>query len=88
MRMGETSFNGWRVKSNLFNTKETSVTITSDDILPNVSQKGVDMRIGMDIASLTLKKIVHTLVLVTGDSDFVPAMNLLAEKVPIFLPSL
>lgn len=75
MRMGETSFNGWRVKSNLFNTKETSVTITSDDILPNVSQKGVDMRIGMDIASLTLKKIVHTLVLVTGDSDFVPAMK-------------
>lgn len=75
MRMGETSFNGWRVKAQLFNTKEPSITITSGDILANISQKGVDMRIGMDIASLTLKKIVHILVLVTGDSDFVPAMK-------------
>ena len=33
------------------------------------------MRIGMDIAALTLKGIVQILVLVTGDSDFVPAMK-------------
>lgn len=75
MRMGETTFNGWRVKARLFNTKSNSVALTSSDVLTNISQKGVDMRIGMDIASLTLKKIVHTLVLVTGDSDFVPAMK-------------
>lgn len=39
-------------------------------------QKGVDMRIGVDIASLALKKQVDTLVLVAGDSDFVPAAKL------------
>lgn len=39
-------------------------------------QKGVDMRIGVDIASLTLKKQATTLVLVAGDSDFVPAAKL------------
>ena len=39
-------------------------------------QKGVDMRIAIDIASLTLKKQVGTIVLVTGDSDFVPAAKL------------
>ena len=33
------------------------------------------MRIGMDIASLTLKKLVQVIVLVTGDSDFIPAMK-------------
>ena len=33
------------------------------------------MRIGLDIASLTLKKHVDIIVLVTGDSDFVPAMK-------------
>jgi uncharacterized LabA/DUF88 family protein len=33
------------------------------------------MRIGMDIASLTLKHHVKVIVLVTGDSDFVPAMK-------------
>ena len=34
------------------------------------------MRIGMDMAALTLKHIAQILVLVTGDSDFVPAMKL------------
>lgn len=33
------------------------------------------MRIGMDIAALTLKKQVQIIVLVSGDSDFVPAMK-------------
>lgn len=39
-------------------------------------QKGVDMRIGVDIASLTLKQQVDTIILVAGDSDFVPAAKL------------
>lgn len=39
-------------------------------------QKGVDMRIGLDIASITLKKQADTIVLVAGDSDFVPAAKL------------
>lgn len=39
-------------------------------------QKGVDMRIGVDIASLALHKQVDTIVLVAGDSDFVPAAKL------------
>ncbi|CAI07304.1 hypothetical protein ebB63 [Aromatoleum aromaticum EbN1] len=34
------------------------------------------MRIGLDIASLTLKKQADTIVLVAGDSDFVPAAQL------------
>lgn len=41
-----------------------------------LKQKGVDMRIGVDIASLALKKQVDTIVLVAGDSDFVPAAKL------------
>lgn len=39
-------------------------------------QKGVDMRIGLDIASIALKKQADTMILVTGDSDFVPAAKL------------
>lgn len=39
-------------------------------------QKGVDMRIGLDITSITLKKQADTIILVTGDSDFVPAAKL------------
>ncbi len=39
-------------------------------------QKGVDMRIGTDIASLTYKKQVSQIILIAGDSDFVPAAKL------------
>ncbi len=49
--------------------------IVANDLIPDIKQKGVDIRIGMDIASLAVKRIVDTLVLVTGDSDFVPAMK-------------
>ena len=34
------------------------------------------MRIGLDIASLTYKKLVDRIILIAGDSDFVPAAKL------------
>lgn len=51
-------------------------SLTPDDLRLGLRQKGVDMRIGLDISTLTLKKQVDTVVLVTGDSDFVPAAKL------------
>ena len=50
--------------------------LTDNDFTPALRQKGVDMRIGLDIASLTLKGHVSTIVLVSGDADFVPAAKL------------
>lgn len=49
--------------------------VEASDVVPKIQQKGVDMRIGLDIASLALKQLVCTIVLVTGDSDLVPAMR-------------
>lgn len=46
------------------------------DVSLGLRQKGVDMRIGLDIASIALKKQADTIVLVSGDSDFVPAAKL------------
>ena len=40
------------------------------------SKKPLICASGLDIASLTLKKQADTIVLVTGDSDFVPAARL------------
>ena len=37
--------------------------LTDKDFTANLRQKGVDMRIGLDIASLTLKKLVSIIVL-------------------------
>lgn len=51
-------------------------SLTSDDLVLNVRQKGVDMRIGIDISSLALKRQVDQIVLVAGDADFVPAAKL------------
>ena len=42
----------------------------------HVDQKGVDMKIGIDIASLAYKKQVDQIILIAGDSDFVPAAKL------------
>lgn len=76
LRLGELSFNGWAVKpKKLRKAQGQSIEIAAIDLKPSITQKGVDMRIGMDIAALTLKKQVQIIVLVTGDSDFVPAMK-------------
>ena len=50
--------------------------LTETDFFLNVTQKGVDMKIGLDIASLAFKKQVEKIVLISGDSDFVPAAKL------------
>lgn len=50
--------------------------ITENDFTFKVDQKGVDMKIGIDIASLAYKKQVKQIVLISGDSDFVPAAKL------------
>lgn len=43
------------------------------DFKIDLVQKGVDMKIGLDIATLSSKKQVTQIVLISGDSDFVPA---------------
>jgi uncharacterized LabA/DUF88 family protein len=76
LRLGELAFNGWGLKTKrLSNEANPRLVIEADDLRPQIQQKGVDMRIGMDIAALTLKKHARILVLVSGDSDFVPAMK-------------
>ncbi len=43
--------------------------------MPKIEQKGVDLRIGLDIARLSLRRMVDIIVVVTGDSDMVPAFK-------------
>lgn len=50
--------------------------ISENDFTLDVDQKGVDMKIGVDIASLAYKKQVERIILISGDSDFVPAAKL------------
>ena len=50
--------------------------LKESDFEMTLRQKGVDMKIGMDIASLSYKHQVDQIVLIAGDSDFVPAAKL------------
>lgn len=50
--------------------------LTEEDFMLSLDQKGVDMKIGLDIASLAYKKQVDQIILISGDSDFVPAAKL------------
>lgn len=56
--------------------KRTIDELTEHDFVASIKQKGVDMKIGMDIASLAYKKQVDQIVLIAGDADFVPAAKL------------
>lgn len=61
------------VTKDLLNGKRTLESLTEADFRLNLVQKGVDMRIGIDIASMAFKKQVNQMILIAGDSDFVPA---------------
>jgi len=79
LRLGELKQNGWTVKAcalNKSDRSQQSITLTPQDIKPEIKQKGVDLRIGMDIACMALRKTVNSIILLTGDSDMVPALKL------------
>lgn len=65
-----------RVVKDLLAGKIKMEDVREDDIFFEVRQKGIDMKIGVDIASLALKRFVDCIVLFSGDSDFVPASKL------------
>ena len=81
---------GWKLgKQALQNLRKTGGAITAKDLVPDISQKGVDIRIGLDIASIALKRFAEIFVLVTGDSDFVPPMKFARkEGVRVYLECL
>lgn len=95
LRMGELSDSGvsFNLKPDttkkLLSGKKELTQLTECDLRLNIQQKGVDMRIGLDIASLSFKHQVDKIVLIAGDSDFVPAAKLARrEGIDFILDSL
>ena len=64
------------VTKKLLNGTKKLEDLSEMDFALSLSQKGVDMKIGIDIASLAYKKQVDQIILISGDSDFVPAAKL------------
>lgn len=79
VRLGEISYKGWKLNPYLHRKLSKSGaahTFTAADFKPDFQQKGVDMRIGLDVATLAMGRLVDRIVMVTADSDFIPAMKL------------
>ena len=81
LRMGELhDGNNWRLGDEKLQEilgKDSNIEDLKDsDFKYDISQKGVDMRLGLDISSLSFKKQVNKIILISGDSDFVPAAKL------------
>lgn len=57
----------------LLSGKRAIVDLTVNDFSISIKQKGVDTRIGIDIVTMALKHQVDRIILIAGDSDFVPA---------------
>lgn len=81
VRLGQLQFSGWSLKKKCY-TQPTPYT--DDCFVPNLSQKGVDIKIGLDMAWIGYQNIAKHIVLVTGDSDFIPAIKV-ARKSGVFV---
>lgn len=81
IRLGHLSdIGGWTIKpektKELLSGKTSVKDLTDHDLFYEVRQKAVDMKIGLDVASLSYKRLVDQIVLIAGDADFVPAAKL------------
>lgn len=70
LRLGELSFSGWKIDAR-DKTKRAK---------PDFRQKGVDMKIGLDMAWMAGRNTINKIVLVAGDSDFVSPMKLVRRE--------
>lgn len=72
VRLGSLKFRGFVPKK----VPITQVPLVDDHFRPRFEQKGVDMRIGLDIANHAAHRSVDRIILITGDTDCLPAMKL------------
>lgn len=77
IRRGKTVFSGWNLNNNVIDKfkRNPSYEVTDNDYFPNIQQKGVDIKIGLDVAWISEHNEISKIILITADSDFVPAMK-------------
>lgn len=67
LRSGQLSFRGWR-------------TVSKGKYLPIFQQKGVDMKCGLDIAVMSMKKVIDIIIIIAGDSDFIAPLKVARKE--------
>jgi uncharacterized LabA/DUF88 family protein len=71
VRQGVLKFRGYAIKKN----HQPSIPPQDSDFVPRFEQKGVDMRIGLDMALFSANRSVELIALMTNDTDCIPAMK-------------
>jgi uncharacterized LabA/DUF88 family protein len=71
VRTGVLKFRGFKPKK----VPVSKEALTDDDFVADFEQKGVDMRIGLDIANFSNERSVDRIILISADTDCVPAMK-------------
>ncbi len=75
-RLGTLTFDGWRLKGGAMKELMTRPrALSDDDFEPILTQRQVELMIGLDIARLSNTRFVQRLILITSDSDFIPAIQ-------------
>jgi uncharacterized LabA/DUF88 family protein len=71
-RRGSLGFRGWKPRHIPL---AGGAPLADSDFKPVFEQKGVDMRVGLDIANFADRRTVDRILLVSGDTDMVAAMK-------------
>lgn len=71
VRRGQLGFRGWVPRK----IPIAGATLSDADFKPKFEQKGVDMRVGLDIATMASVRSVERIILVSADTDMIPAMK-------------
>jgi uncharacterized LabA/DUF88 family protein len=75
VRVGVLKFRGFILRQSRIPFTPGAPPLTDADFEPKFEQKGVDMRIGLDMATISSTRSVDLIALVTNDTDCIPAMK-------------
>ena len=78
LRCGETRPRGWQLTDKYLDSIKDGTTPAAPlptDYELRFEQKGVDMRIGIDVATLSLNRYVERIIVASNDTDLVPAFK-------------
>ncbi|RDU99739.1 NYN domain-containing protein [Trinickia dinghuensis] len=87
VRRGVLKFRGWeRTKASLAATDAAVAAgnpppaVTDADFSARFEQKGVDLRIGLDLSTMADSGAVEEMIVMTGDTDLIPALKLVRAR--------
>jgi hypothetical protein len=76
VRRGKLMSHGWEIGPQALKSLQAAPRpVSAKDLRPKVEQKGVDLRIAIDIVETAAKRIADVVLLISADSDLVPAMK-------------